>query len=43
MLDAYYINGYTKQNYKEAQSRINKMKHGLLTQDEVYEWLLNNK
>lgn len=28
---------------KEAQSMINKMKHGLLTQDEVYEWLLNNK
>ncbi len=28
---------------KEAQNRVNKMKHGLLTEDEVYEWLVNNK
>ena len=28
---------------KEAQNRVNKMKHGLLTEDEVYEWLLNSK
>ena len=28
---------------KEAQGRVNKLKHGILTEDEVYEWLINNK
>lgn len=28
---------------KDAKDRVNKLKHGLLTEDEVYEWLLNNK
>ena len=28
---------------KDAKDRVNKLKHGLLTEAEVYEWLLNNK
>ena len=28
---------------KDAKDRVNKLKHGLLTEDEVYEWLVNNK
>ena len=28
---------------KYAKVQVNKLKHGLLTEDEVYEWLLNNK
>lgn len=28
---------------KHAKVQVNKLKHGLLTEDEVYEWLLNNK
>lgn len=28
---------------KEAKDRVNKLKHGMLTEDEVYEWLENNK
>ena len=28
---------------KEAKDRVNKLKHGVLTEDEVYEWLINNK
>lgn len=28
---------------KDAKDRVNKLKHGVLTEDEVYEWLLNNK
>ena len=28
---------------KEAKDRVNKLKHGALTEDEVYEWLINNK
>lgn len=28
---------------KQAKVQVNKLKHGLLTEDEVYEWLLNNK
>lgn len=28
---------------KHAKERVNKLKHGILTEDEVYEWLLNNK
>ena len=28
---------------KDAKDKVNKLKHGLLTEDEVYEWLLNNK
>ncbi len=28
---------------KDAKDRVNKLKHGNLTEDEVYEWLTNNK
>ncbi len=28
---------------KEAKDKVNKLKHGTLTEDEVYEWLVNNK
>ena len=28
---------------KDAKDRVNKLKHGVLTEDEVYEWLKNNK
>ena len=28
---------------KDAKDRVNKLKHGILTEDEVYEWLVNNK
>ena len=28
---------------KDAKDRVNKLKHGVLTEDEVYEWLLKNK
>ena len=28
---------------KDAKDRVNKLKHGVLTEDEVYEWLTNNK
>ena len=28
---------------KVAKDRVNKLKHGILTEDEVYEWLTNNK
>ena len=28
---------------KDAKDRVNKLKHGFLTEDEVYEWLANNK
>ena len=28
---------------KDAKDRVNKLKHGVLTEDEVYEWLINNK
>lgn len=28
---------------KDAKDRVNKLKHGALTEDEVYEWLINNK
>ena len=28
---------------KDAKDRVNKLKHGTLTEDEVYEWLVNNK
>ncbi len=28
---------------KDAKDRVNKLKHGALTEDEVYEWLTNNK
>ena len=28
---------------KEAKDRVNKLKHGVLTEDEVYEWLIKNR
>lgn len=28
---------------KDAKDRVNKLKHGMLTEDEVYEWLISNK
>ncbi len=28
---------------KEAKEKINQMKKGKLTEDEVYEWILKNK
>ena len=28
---------------KDAKDRVNKLKHGVLTEDEVYDWLVNNK
>lgn len=28
---------------KDAKDKVNKLKHGVLTEDEVYEWLLKNK
>ena len=28
---------------KDAKDRVNKLKQGVLTEDEVYEWLVNNK
>lgn len=28
---------------KDAKDKVNKLKHGVLTEDEVYEWLVNNK
>ena len=28
---------------KDAKDRVNKLKHGVLTEDEVYEWLKENK
>ena len=28
---------------KYAKDRVNKLKHGVLTEDEVYEWLVNNR
>lgn len=28
---------------KDAKDRVNKLKHGVLTEDEVYEWLVKNK
>lgn len=28
---------------KEAKDRVNQLKHGALTEDEVYEWLIKNK
>lgn len=28
---------------KDAKDRVNKLKHGVLTEDEVYEWLIENK
>ena len=28
---------------KDAKDRVNNLKHGVLTEDEVYEWLINNK
>ena len=29
--------------YDKIKDRVNKLKHRLLTEDKVYEWLLNNK
>ena len=28
---------------KDAKDKVNKLKHGVLTEDEVYEWLTQNK
>lgn len=28
---------------KDAKDKVNKLKHGFLTEDEVFEWLVNNK
>ena len=28
---------------KDAKDKVNKLKHGMLTEEEVYEWLVNNK
>ena len=28
---------------KDAKDRVNKLKHEVLTEDKVYEWLINNK
>ena len=28
---------------KDAKDKVNKLKHGDLTEDEVYEWLVNKK
>lgn len=28
---------------KDAKDKVNRLKHGLLTEDEVYEWLVNKK
>ena len=28
---------------KDAKDKVNKLKHGVLTEDEVYEWLVENK
>ena len=28
---------------KDAKDKVNKLKHGVLTEDEVYKWLTNNK
>ncbi len=28
---------------KDAKDKVNKLKHGVLTEDEVYEWLMENK
>ena len=28
---------------KDAKDRVNKLKHGVLTEDEVYEWLVKNR
>ena len=28
---------------KDAKDRVSKLKYGILTEDEVYEWLVNNK
>ena len=28
---------------KDAKDKVNKLKRGTLTEDEVYEWLINNK
>lgn len=28
---------------KDAKDRVNKLKHGIFTEDEVYEWLIKNK
>lgn len=28
---------------KDAKDKVNKLKHGVLTEDEVYEWLVKNK
>lgn len=28
---------------KDAKDRVNKLQHRVLTEDEVYEWLVNNK
>ena len=28
---------------KDAKDRVNKLKYGVLTEDEVYEWLVKNK
>lgn len=28
---------------KDAKDKVNKLKHGILTEDEVYEWLVKNK
>ena len=28
---------------KDAKDKVNKLKHGVLTEDEVYQWLTNNK
>lgn len=28
---------------KDAKDRVNKLKYGILTEDEGYKWLINNK
>ena len=28
---------------KDAKDKVNKLKHRMLTEDEVYKWLINNK
>ena len=41
--DSKYIQKDFDKWKKEAKEKINQMKKGKLTEDEVYEWILKNK
>ena len=36
-------NNDSKQMKKDSNDKVNKLKHEVLTEDEAYKWLVNNK